>query len=251
MLKCTRDAHFVLMPFFYVNSVIQKTYNGLYSPEECTASQFYSGLQCDPSEPSKPYFCLTGYSTNWDENDWTLRLFNAITEWTKHTANYTANLGPAFSSFLRILHLPNSIHTKVFLTQGACDAVFETVTVVHRELTLLENSHQRAPLKGAMVSTDPPEKLGEIIASTYCLLVAKVINAISNPYSANTIESRGIIIDKLTGVAECTLSIPTLENGVAVKPKVVVDTYFNGLLLPEILCAHMSKYLDDLHYNFV
>lgn len=69
---------------------------------------------------------------------------------------------------------------------------------------VMECCHQRNPIKGKSNHL-PPEKLGELIAACHCLLVTKILKRVQKGSSKVAVESTGLLLDKMVGVARCTV----------------------------------------------
>ena len=126
---------------------------------------------------------------NWDENDWTERLVHGInTMFPKMEAVYSAEMGLNFSKSLieKTLHLPLYC-ASFYLFRGAPDIIIKKEIVIvnsagpdstsdcdSSDEMAVENTNQRPPLKTGEGRLEP-EKLGELLAGLYILLVSKVL----------------------------------------------------------------------------
>lgn len=121
---------------------------------------------------------------NWDENTWTERLAKGL-ELTFPDLKVAFTAKQSFSTdILRVLSA-DFIPKECFMFRGVPDILLHHRAVISNtdmgadsdttsEDEVVENSHQRPPIKG-ITDISLPEKLGELIASLHFILVSKIL----------------------------------------------------------------------------
>ena len=202
---------------------------------------------------------------DWEENDWTLRLFNCLKHaYPNQDIEFTANKGLDFN------HLQTKLSDRVrlpegFIFHGAPDILIQKTkhittstspsTVMSDDSSVeefpIEQSFQRHHLKSAQGSK-LPEKLGELIAASYFLLVCKILRRISKQRTMTEVTANGLLIDKIIGTLHCKLignvSRPGPDNAVTSLQVKVYDAS-GKQLNSQALCYHIGLLNDFLLGN--
>ena len=199
------DHHYNLLPFFVNNKRVLEKYTTIAARHgnenikseaaiaqriiEGKISLYASDLTSFPTH-SDPHTC------NWTENDWTKRLVPGLRKLLTKNIEYTAEMGPLWHDALihKILGI-EGVAADVFLFRGSPDIVIggrglmtmgsseepeEEESSGNDSEALVENAHQRHPMKGAYHAAFP-EKLGEVFAGLYILLVSKTLRQLTKP----------------------------------------------------------------------
>lgn len=110
------------------------------------------------------------------------------------------------------------------------------------EDAIVENSWQRNPLKGAGV-IDPPEKLGEMLAGLYILLVSKILRRIKKGKNIHLqFQTKGVLLDKAATNLLCTMSLDFQQS--VSDPKIHITDYMGAPLTPQSLCYLIQAVLN-------
>ena len=122
------------------------------------------------------------------------------------------------------------------MTMGSSEEPEEEESSDNDSESLVENAHQRHPMKGAYHAAFP-EKLGEVFAGLYILLVSKILRQLTKPTDPFIkFQVQGLLIDKLCGGYHCTLSVE-LKDGASSKFIFAITKHHNGSLDPGTLCS--------------
>ena len=107
------------------------------------------------------------------------------------------------------------------------------------EDALVENSYQRNPMRGR----DPnslPEKVGEVFAGLYILLVGKIMrNLAKGKNVCRCFAVQGLLVDKVCGAVQCRLSVQVKEGAAALNFSIA--NTLTGWLEPCYLCTLVHK----------
>lgn len=105
----------------------------------------------------------------------------------------------------------------------------------------IENAHQRPPLKTDFGLTEP-EKVGELFAALYVLLVSKVLRTVKKRKELKKhYNVKGLFIDKMCGIVRCNLEVDIQEGHNQLKFH--VTDCLRGVLNSDILCYHLHQIL--------
>ena len=187
---------------------------------------------------------------NWEENDWTLRLYHCIKN--EYGVHYTAT--SRFPTILNILNC-NTDYLGIWCLRGSPDMMF------NKERTILlgssssggnddddegeshdesfEASFQRAPLKGKG-GAGPPEKLGEAISTVHVVLVCKYLRAIQNERPLKGHCTKGLLLDKMLGGVQIFLKTNEWKENVVLELKLDLITDY-GALNKKGVCYFLTK----------
>lgn len=207
-----RDRHFQLLPFFRDNRSLKLEFQKARNVED---SDFLrSALTKLESGVFKDSEFVAGTERkdawNYDENDWTTRLKFCLAEIYPmlHIQQFAARGMEATEPYYFDVYEPLSIFplhgaidlvaTKKAILISAQEGEAQNHSPMHKSL---EITQQRHPMKG---KDTLPEKLGELIASLYFLLVCRVIRY--HKSGAREIYSvYGTLIDRMVGGIEVEL----------------------------------------------
>ena len=231
---CEHTNHYRLEPFFMDNPRLIKFYSMeenneakaiLDEVKEFVQSGQESGVESE-------FQCPLAVVHTWGENDWTRRLYVGIKKmFPTLGATYGAGLGVGqFRDVLQNLRV-GSVDQQCFIFRGFPDIILHNNSVVcgsasastsgddsdagdtSGDNSVIENSWQRTPLRGAHDAA-PPEKMGELIAGLYILLVAKILRKVLKKKSTNRrFEVKGVLLDKASAVMVCCLSVNFTRSG--------------------------------------
>ena len=231
--SCTmHNNHYRLAPFFLDNRRLEEYYRDEQAKgfrevesvlDELTdvERKIVNHEEVTDSEFDRPQLKAVN---NWDENQWSKRLFEGIKK-TFAFASVTYGAGMLSKRFDALLtdHLDvGGQYQECFIFQGFPDII------IHRRCTAvasggasasagasedgsdedstIENS-QRSNLTGRDI-TAPPEKLGEVFAGLHVLLVAKILRKkLKGKNMYQKFEVKGVLIDKVTATVLCCLSV--------------------------------------------
>ena len=248
-------AHAYLQPYFLDNTRLLEYYEKVIEDGGCDAlhtkcEQLRAVMNSGGSEPGTAFECPTMPVCNWSENDWTKRLAKGIEEgFPKINVTFSALSSLQYFNILQMLHLPASIPQECYLFRGAPDILLHKYCIVSgsqeevcsSEDEVLENSHQRNPLKGHSSFVES-EKLGELIAALHFLLVSKFLRKVFKGKSpAVKAEVRGLLVDKILGAFLCTLSADLSK--VPASLEVSVTDFTGSSLTPDFLCGLLKTLL--------
>ena len=196
LTKCEHEHHDTLEPFFQDNcnfyQYLDEQIENCNSPRRLTQFLTYKQeIENDKLMTDNLLYQPRSSGCDWDENTWTLRLANGLKlnyNGTKFTANDTFSVLQC--------ELSNRIECrKAFIMHGLPDILLKksklisTASVARgtpttddsssdESLSPLELSLQRSPMKSSVMNI--PEKLGEVIGSSYILLACKLIRKVSS-----------------------------------------------------------------------
>lgn len=192
---------------------------------------------------------------DWEENDSNLRLSNCLkSAFPDHNIEFTANKGVEF------VHMQTRLSNRVrlpegFIFHGAPDILIKKKPIISStrssavisddsssDVFPTEQSFQRPPIKSSPRGK-LPEKLKELIAASYFLLVCKIIRRLSKKRTMTEVTVNGLFIDKIIGIIHCKLigNVSRLgqENAVrSLQVKVYDDT--GKQLNSQALCYHIA-----------
>ena len=145
---------------------------------------------------------LKGSACDWDENTWTLRLANDL-KLNQNGTKFTAN-----DAFYQCELSNNIVCRKAWFTIYFIEEKFISTATVARGTPTTDDSSsdeslslslQRPPMKSSVM--DIPEKLGEVIGSSYILLVCKLIRKVlsGKPIIDESTVVKGLLLDKILG----------------------------------------------------
>lgn len=207
-------------------------------------------LDSSGSLQETPFVSPSTTCNNWEENDWTLRLYYCLKD--KYTLHYTAS-GYTFTKVLEILKCRAPLD--MFCVQGYPDLIFvkDRVVVVGRSEgetsegetseseRAYEASFQKPPLKGKS-GFGPPEKLGELTSAAHIMLVVKYLKAILKG-NVKKHATKGLLMDKQLGNVHVELSAgewaPDRELWLHCK---LVTNYVQ--LSPTSTCFNLTKFME-------
>ena len=255
MLKCTNDDHLVLEPYFKCNKYVLDVYQEKVS----TASEEVKPglmkdiellMSKDPQKTDCTLFSEPPLSVyDWDENHWTYRLCYGMRRLFPHArVYYSAEDGLQWE--IKVLANVLSVDPRLagcFLLRGAPDIIINSDKLISTpnpgieeeessgdETTLIENSHQPTKLKSYL--TDLPEKVGEVYAGLYILLVSKLIRRISKKKSVDKVyKVNGLLVDRMTGLIHCSLTYNSFNSPL----KFEAIKYVGSVLAVHNLCMHL------------
>lgn len=258
-LECDHSDHNRLLPFFYDNRFLKHHYTRLISEGTSDAQIMLDELNdieqkmenmvdLHESEFWRPMSLVN----NWNENDWSKRLYVGIKKTFQIHTVYTADI-TFFTKYLRMMNIENL--EKCFLFRGypdiivhrKCAVVVSSHTAAEAddippstsecssdEDALVETSWQKNPLKG-LTGDHLPEKLGELLSGLYILMVSKILRRIKKGKNIHLhFQVKGVLLDKTTANVLCTMSVG-FKQGVAV-PKIHIIDYMGSVLTVESLC---------------
>ena len=264
-LQCDHANHHHLLPYFHDNRFLKLHYTRLVNEGESDVQllldelndieqKLENAVEFNESEFWHPMSLVN----NWDENDWSKRLQVGIKKTFQIHAVYTAR--NTFKDYLRVMNVVNL--DKCFLFRGFPDILLQKKGAVivgsqaaavadditnpnpnrqpsnsessNDEDSIVENSWQRNPLKGAD-GDDLPEKLGEMLTGLYILLVSKILRRIRKGKNIHLqFQVKGVLLDKTAANVLCTMSID-FQQSVSV-PKIHITDYMGSILTPQSLC---------------
>ena len=167
-------------------------------------------------------------------------------------AVYSAEMRLNFSKSLieKTLHLPIYC-ASFYLFRGAPDIIIKKEIVIVNSAgsdstsdcdssdEMAVDTNQRPPLKTGEGRLEP-EKLGELLAGLYILLVSKVLRRIVKEENIDKqYEVKGLLIDKVCGAVRCNLCM-NIQGGFGKLYYYVTDCN-RGMLSSDILCNHLQK----------
>ena len=246
--------HHHLLPYFYSN-------RGILSLYQNTDTELHKEIDDKLADRNKYFPLYELYDlpmADFKEDHWTQRLVCGIQEHCqkiligKVFSSTTEGTGNSFQKFLAHGLDVSATTNNAFLFQGAPDVLIRTETAAvmmcstddsdaesdaDSENGVIENCHQRPPLKTVVLGL--PEKLGELVACQHTVLAAKILKrAIHRKRVVGHYEVKGLLVDKVVGAAQTTVSM-NMTKGVLCKVEVAVEDYLHGLLSPSILCTHL------------
>ena len=152
-------------------------------------------------------------------------------------------MGPSWhDTLLNILGIKIEIAAAVFLFRGSPDIVIGRrglVTMGSSEEqeessgddSLVENAHQRNPMKGENEIAFPA-KVGKVFTGSDILLVSKILRQLAKQKNNfRKFQVQGLLIDKLCGGYHCILSVE-LKDGASSDLTFKVTNSHDGLLDP-------------------
>ena len=270
MPACTESSHQhrhrFLLPFFKDNEKTMATYNEDSSPELNADRELLKNILARPESGIGTMFeAPQSSSFGWDENDWTKRLVGGIQKmFSEIEVIYTAEMGLTWhNSMLSSIGVVGPLLKEFFLFRGAPDVLIKkkkaTCTMVMSQVmslcesegsddspdvSVIEDSFQRTPRRPA-TSSGLPEKVGELFAGLHIILVSKFLKKLlkSKSITDKKREVKGILIDKICGVIQCTLAVKMEEGRGSTLEWKVVD-YSGEILTPTCLCSHVTALLN-------
>ena len=194
LVSCMRLAHtkhFSLWPFFDSNRGVLSAYKAIAPTNadiQAEVDQLEKIVKGEASAEGTPYLAPHPYTFNWQENDWTRRLVPGIQKlFPDRTVTYTATMGLTWSTDLLqgCLQVGGIARTGQLLFRGCPDVVIgkkrsvsaaqvEESASSSEEEELVENTLQSHPMRGQHEDAFP-EKVGEVFAGLYIVLVSKVL----------------------------------------------------------------------------
>lgn len=186
---------------------------------------------------------------NWEEDDWTKRLFHCISD--RYEVFYTAK--EKFPYILSILRCSEIEDLGIWCLQGSPDLMFCQAGVVvgshysggdsndseSSDDESLEEAFQKPPLKGYK-GAGHPEKLGEAISHVYVILVSKYIRAIQKRRPLKGLTSKGLLMDKELGSVHISLgTCEWVDNTKLYLTCGLVSDYVH--LSKKRVCYHLTK----------
>ena len=259
--KCDKHKyHDSLMPYFMDNRhlkvhIDQKlSQGGLDSSRHDLLAEYKQKLE----QGDDLFYEPCDLTNNWNENDWTLRLFRCLkATFPDLNPRYTANRALEFPRLQYDMVPLNGIE-KSFIFRGAPDILITKSSAVvcahgrtHGEDTdeevSVEHCHQKPPIKGCSTG-ELPEKMGELIASLHFLLVCKVLRRISreNISVSKAFESLavyGLLLDKAIGCVHCKMAGKMALSDSKLFISVHIRNTIGECLTPNSLCYHFSSML--------
>ena len=229
---CEHSNHYRLEPFFMDNPRLIELYSMDQNNEAKTVlDEVREFVQRGSTGQESEFQCPSSRVHSWKENDWTRRLYVGIKKtFTPLGATYGAGLGVGqFDYILQNLGV-GSVDQRCFIFRGFPDIILHNNSVVYGgggaststsadasdtsgDDSIIENSWHRPPLCGDH-DTAPPEKMGELIAALYILLVAKILRKVLKKKSTNRIfEVKGVLLDKAAAGIVCCLSVNFTPSG--------------------------------------
>ena len=261
MLNCREDDHLLLEPYFKCNQYVLDTYQekvdtaseevkqNLVKDIELLMSKDLVKTNCTPfKEPHLEVY-------DWNENDWTYRLCYAMSRlfpkakvyysaedgphWERKVLDEKLRVAPRFAEYFMLRGAPDIIINTDKLIDTLNPGIEEEDEFSEEETALIENSHQPTKLKS--YCTELPEKVGEVYAGLYILLVSKIIRRISRKKSIDKVyKVDGLLIDKMTGLIYCSLTY----NGFNSPLKYEVIKYVGSILAVHNLCMHLKALIN-------
>jgi hypothetical protein len=248
--------HYSLLPFYYGNRAIVEKYKEIaqkqphYSSIQAEVEDVEKIVKGEASPEGTPYETPRVPYTliNWNENDWTRRLAPGIQKLLPNRkVTYTATMGLTWYTdlVLKCLDVGEIAVPDHFLFRGSPDIVIgkniaaTLGTTGHEEQEseddLVENTYQRNSLQGKCPGT-VPEKVGEVFAGLYILLVSKILRNLAKQKAVlSEFTVQGILVDKVCGGLHCILSVQLKDGASALN--FTVTAYYDGLLEPSLLCS--------------
>lgn len=278
----TKGDHYHLIPFYSRNDHLLAKYNKL--AQEVPSEELQEEITALKSALEEKKTYGTAFQEphpitfNWDENHWTRRLAYGMGKKLRKnfSVTYTADFGPRWETeILPCLGVEQIATRHFYLFHGAPDiligrkrmvSIGTVATAEHQSLRkdmaeevqaastpraddqsedeLLENSYQRFTLKGE-TKVDLPEKLGEVYAGLYILLVSKILKQLQkNKTIYCKYKIRGMLIDKVCGAIHCQICIVLME-GIACETVFQLEDCSGMLLDAELLCAHINRLVSN------
>ena len=256
MLNCGEDDHLLLEPYFKCNQYVLDAYQEkVGTASEEVKQDLMKDIELLMSkDPKKTYFTPFREPSvrvfDWDENHWTYRLCYGIKRLFPNAGvYYSAEDGLQWETNVLDNRLGVNLHlANCFLLRGAPDIIINSDKLLDTpnpgikedessedETTLIERSHQPTRLKSS--GTELPEKVGEVFAGLYILLMSKIIRRISRKKSVDKVfKVDGLLIDKLTGLIHCSLICNSFNSPLKFK----VIHYVGSLLTVNNLCMHLK-----------
>ena len=255
--RCVHSNHYHLLPFFYENGFLKRHYQQVSSGD---ATNVVASLLTELDEIEQKMLDIDSESefwhpgkhvrvNNWNENDWSRRLAAGINTFkidAKFTAqgpfcDYLSTLGiRSFENCFIFRGFPDILlrnrKTSAIVVSGSVDANPDPNTSLDSSTddSIVENSWQKHPLKGAQVD-DLPEKLGEMLAGLYIVLMSKILRRLmKNKDIKKNFITKGVLLDKTTANVVCSMSLD-LKNEVSL-PQIYVTDCMGALLTPQSLC---------------
>lgn len=185
-----------------------------------------------------------------EEDDWTVRFVDGLTRFfvaselqDKYTADNTTKEGLHFESFQsKFSTLPKLASAYIF--HGSPDVIIhhqhESEFAAAVSLPLDEMAGNKGVAKD---HTGLPEKLGELIASMYWLIVAWIIKH----NNTQQVVCKGLFVDKLLGCGIlCKMEARICDVGDPAEAEFVLHASqpYCGRLNPSILCHLLTKLLE-------
>ena len=187
---------------------------------------------------------------DWNENTWSRRLANSL----KLTHGYENTRFTASSGFsdLQCELSKREACGDAFIVHGTPDILLKKDTHISTSTVITDSSSnhedescplelclQRHPLKTNVMYT--PEKLGELIACSYILLVCKLIRRISNEKPVNEpAVVKGLLIDKIVGAIHCEVIGKVSQPNEDSRIQVNIYDACGRQLDPPTLCYHLE-----------
>ena len=225
---CSHSNHYRLEPFFFDNLRLKHLFSNMDDDEAKQLLTELNGIdevsRSELQTMETEFFSPAARYNNWDEDDWTTRLHVGLkkTFQLKHTF---CGVGLVqFRKVMDFLNVSGLCDRNCFLFRGIPDIILQNKGIVMNARdrdedgdtcsssesdldATVENSWQRNPLKGAS-DTLPSQKLGEVIAGLYILLVAKIVRRINKKKNFHKLfKVRGVLIDKACMAVGCTLTV--------------------------------------------
>lgn len=204
------------------------------------------------------FVCPPRRCNNWDENHWTKRLAEGIQK--KHPdvrVLYSAEMGNDFEGVLSFLKCP-TMNKRFFLFRGAPDillkhsrAMFagtvenpEPQDSFSSEDEIIENVHQRPPLKG-YGNDDPPAKLGEVVAGLHMMLTSKILKNIvkGKDVTEKEFAVKGLLLDKMYILYQTSLEVKYSAAGKG-ELKLILQDYSGHNLTTKGLCFQINTLMS-------
>ena len=229
--------HYSLFPFYYGNEFLLKEYKEIAQKQPQNASiqseveKVEKIVKGEVAAEGTPYKAPDPHTFNWNENDWTMRLAPGIQKLLPNRkVTYTATVGLTWHTDLlrKCLGVGQIATADQFLFRGSPDIVIgkkrtatlgTTGQVEEQENSseddLVENSFH--PMRGEHANAFP-EKVGEVFAGLYILLVSKILRTLAKQKNVlRDFEVQGILIDKVCGGIHCRLSVQLKDGAAALK----------------------------------
>ena len=254
MCKCTeheKKDHDRLQPFFCDDYGLEMLYMERITNEQADAEYYRSCLHDLRARPSK----FSGFFM--DENDWTMRFVTSLQDFfsTKdyRVFNTTKEEGINFESFQRQFSKLQNL-SSAYIFHGSPDVMIQidssNTSLVLSNLEVLDNMIEMVGPGKKIVAKDYtgiPEKMGELVASLYWLLVANVVKEICVGSSLSTVTTRGLLLDKyLNSAIHCQVEgrLCDVNSNDRCGFSIRVSQPFCGRMSPAWLCFHLQKLLE-------
>ena len=271
--ECEQDDHYTLLPFFCDNRDLFKYYRRQLPPDDQpspTRKQIFCkrryDLSCDKS--SEDIFYTPGsffaYGNEYSENDWSKRLSGALRDFLAphfqpDEITYSAELAMKFKrEHTRITGLPREFASS-YIFHGSPDIIIRNAVIVsstqHEDSTAGDDSATSEDnvieVKLQVDAQEPtPPHLGELISAMHLKLVQKLLklvykdeDQITAKLQEDSISTRGLYLNKVTGAILCDVAIPiyNVDADAECLTTVHVRDRTGSYLTPEVLCTYLKN----------